>query len=139
MTTYTGTQEVEPGLYFNVKRFSITSIDERGPLPGTEDDHYRPVPMLAMLAMAPLLGLAFVVFLPFIGFVMVSWLVGQKAAQAVGNVATEAIRVARPAWVPALAYLTRSNPAEPDTPTNTEPDAWEADVEKKLNANEPRA
>lgn len=138
MTTYTGTQEVEPGLYFNVNRFSIKSIDERGPLPGTEDDHYRPVPVLLMLAMAPLIGLAFVVFLPFIGFVMATWLVGQKAAQAVGNVAIEAMRVARPAWVPALAYLARSKPAVPDTPTNTEPDAWEARVERKLNANEPR-
>jgi hypothetical protein len=139
MTTYRGTREVEPGLYVNVKRFSMKSIDTRGPLPGTENDEYRPVPMLVMLAMAPLLGLAFVVFLPFIGFAMVTWLLGLMAAQAVGNVATAAVRVVRPAWIPALAFLTRSKPAEPDTPANTEPDAWEEGVEKRLSENGPRA
>ena len=85
MTIYKGTQEVEPGLYLNLKRFTVKSVDTRGPLPGTEGDEYRRVPMLAMLAMAPLLGLVFVIFLPFIGFAMVTYLVGHKAAQAAGE------------------------------------------------------
>ena len=79
MTTYTGKQNVEPGLYLNLKRFSVKNIDKRGPLPGTEEDTYRRVPLLMVLATAPLLGLAFVIFLPFIGFAMVIYLLGEKA------------------------------------------------------------
>ena len=132
MTTYKGTQEVEPGLYVNVKRFAIKNVEARGPLPGTDQDEYRRVPMLAMLAMAPLLGLAFVMFLPFIGFAMVAYLVGHKTVLFAGNLAAQAVRVVRPGWVPALAFLTRAKHAEPEKNTKAEPDAWEKGVEKKL-------
>jgi len=138
MTTYTGNQNVDPGLYFNVKQFRVKSIERRGPLPGTEDDKYRRVPMLVMLAMAPLLGLAFVIFLPFIGFAMVLWLLGDKAAQLATGTATEAVRVLRPGWAPALAFLSRSKPAEPDTNVDHTPDAWADEVEKKLSETDRR-
>lgn len=133
MTTYTGTQNVEPGLYLNLKKFSVKSIDEAGPLPGTENDTYYRAPMLLVLATAPLLGLAFVIFLPFIGFAMVAYLLGDKAMQWGGNAATEAVRVVRPGWAPSRAFLGRSKPAKPTTATKAEPDAWQEDVEKKLN------
>lgn len=139
MTTYTGTQEVEPGLYFNAKKFSLKSIDDRGPLPGTTDDEYRRVPMLVVLAFAPLLGLAYVIFLPFIGFAMVTWLLGHKAMQLAASAATEAVRVLRPGWEPSLAFLSRSKPAKPEDATDEKPDAWTAEVEKKLEENDRRA
>ena len=138
MTTYTGNQDVDPGLYFNVKQFRITSIERRRPLPGTEDDKYRHVPMLVMLAMAPLLGLAFVIFLPFIGFAMVLWLLGDKAAQLATGTATEAVRVLRPGWAPTLAFLSRSKPAEPDMNVDHTPDAWADEVEEKLSETDRR-
>lgn len=138
MTTYTGNQDVDPGLYFNVKQFRVTSIERRGPLPGTEDDTYRRVPMLVMLAMAPLLGLAFVIFLPFIGFAMVLWLLGDKAAQLATGTATEAVRVLRPGWAPTLAFLSRSKPAEPDMNVDHTPDAWADEVEEKLSETDRR-
>lgn len=139
MTIYKGTQEVEPGLYLNLKGFAIKSVDTRGPLPGTDGDEYRRVPMLAMLAVAPLLGLAFVMFLPFIGFAMVAYLLGQKTVQAAGNLMTQAVRVVRPGWVPALAFLTRSKPAEPKDTAKVQPTAWEEKVEQTLKDTDPRA
>ena len=96
MKTYRGTQEVDPELYFNVKKFALKSIDGRGPLPGTEDDEYRHVPMLIVLAFAPLLRLAYVIFLPFIGFAMVTWLLGHKALQLAADATTALVRVVPP-------------------------------------------
>jgi hypothetical protein len=133
MRTYTGSQSVEPGLYFNVKRFSVKSIESRGPLPGTRNDEYRRAPMLVMLLIAPLLGLAYVIFLPLIGFAMVTWLLGDKAAQLATGAAAKAVRVLRPGWAPSLAFLSRSKPAEPDKNVEQTPDAWTEEVEKKLS------
>ena len=132
MTTYTGAQEVEPGLYINLRKFAVTSVDRREALPGTTAEVYRRLPMLVMLAAAPLVGLAFVIFLPLIGFAMVGWLAGGKAVE-VGRAAIAQMgRVRRPAWAPALAFLSRSKPASPATPPAA-PDAWTEQVEKKLN------
>jgi hypothetical protein len=139
MTTYTGKQNVEPGIYLNLKKFSMKSIDERGPLPGTDTDTYYRVPMLLMLATAPLAGLAFVIFLPFIGFAMVAYLLGDKALQWAGNAITEMVRVVRPNWVPALAFLSRNKPAKKDKAEAHAPDAWQDDVEKKLNDKDDQA
>jgi hypothetical protein len=134
MTTYTGKQNVEPGLYINLKKFSVKSIDERGPLPGSETDTYYRAPMLLVLATAPLLGLAFVIFLPFIGFAMVAYLIGDKGLQWAGNATTEAVRVVRPGWAPSLAFLSRHKPARHEQAAPAAPDAWKEAVEKKLDA-----
>lgn len=138
MTTYKGTQEVEPGLYMNMRKFAITSVDRRQALPGDATDTYRHVPMLLMLLAAPVLGLAFVIFLPFIGFAMVAYLLGTKAVEAGTGVVEQMRRVRRPGWAPALAFLSRSKPAE-KAPANGEPDAWTEGVEKKLNQTDHRA
>ena len=108
-----------------------------GELPGTDLDTYRHIPMLAMLAAAPLLGLAFVMFLPLIGFAMVLHLVGTKVYHLVADAAMEGVRVMRPSWAPAFAFLTRSKPAKTETvaenPAAENPtDAWQENVEKKL-------
>jgi hypothetical protein len=82
MTTYTGTTLVAAGLYFDRRRRTIVHIDAAGPLPGTARDRFYRVPMIVMLAAAPLLGLTFVIFLPLIGFVMATRLVGDKLLHA---------------------------------------------------------
>ena len=133
MRTYQGKQDVEPGLYFNTRRYRMESVDTWGPLPGADEETYCRVPLVVMLAAAPLLGLAFVIFLPLIGFAMVAWLLGNKVAELAGRTATQAVRVARPGWAPSLAFLSRSKPAKPDTHEDAKPDAWSEDVEKKLN------
>ncbi len=131
MTTYTGTQNAEAGLYYTVRPFKLTTMDQNGPLPGTDDRIYHRVPMTLMLALAPLLGLAFVIFLPFIGFAMVARIAGEKAVELAGQLATQGARVLQPAWAPARAFLTRARAAKPDTVAPT-PDPWAADVEHKL-------
>jgi hypothetical protein len=131
MTTYTGTQNVEAGLYYSTRPFRLTTMDQNGPLPGMDDREYHRVPMVLMLALAPLLGLAFVIFLPFIGFAMVARLAGEKAVELGGKLATQAARVLQPAWAPARAFLTRAKVATPDTVAPT-PDPWAEDVERQL-------
>jgi hypothetical protein len=131
MTTYTGTQNAEAGLYYSVRPFTLTSVDRNGPLPGAADRLYHRVPMILMLALAALLGLAFVIFLPLIGFVMVARIAGEKAIELVGQLATQGARVLQPAWAPARAFLTRAKAAKADTVTPA-PDAWAEDVEHKL-------
>jgi hypothetical protein len=131
MKTYTGTQDVEPGLYLNRKTFSITSIEERAALPGSATDTFYAVPMPLMLLAAPLLGLVFVIFLPFIGFVMVAYLLGAKAAEAGAILVEQVGRVRRPGWAPALAFLSRSKAAK--APADAAKDEWTERVEKKLN------
>jgi hypothetical protein len=81
MKRYSGSETVEPGLYFNLRQLSFKSVETTGKLPGTAKDVYRRVPVLAMLLVGPVMGLAFVVFLPFIGFAMAGWLLFTKASR----------------------------------------------------------
>ena len=130
MKRYTGSETVEPGLYFNPRQLSFKSVDEEGPLPGSTDEVYRRVPILVLLVVGPLLGLVYAVFLPFVGFAIVAWLLGVKAVQLAGDAAREAVRVLRPGWEPSMAFLSRSTP----TKTKREaPDEWAEDVRKKLD------
>ena len=136
MRHYRGTETVEPGLFFNARHLSFTSIDDAGPLPGRTDEVYRRVPMLALLVAGPLLGLAYVIFLPFIGFAMVTWLLGVKALHLAGGAARETVRVLRPGWEPSMAFLSRSKPAKA---TRAVADKWVEEVEKKLDRPGPGA
>ena len=97
MTTYTGTQDVDPGLYVNTGSLRLTSVERRGALPGAASERYRRVPMLVMLLVAPLLGLAFVIFLPFIGFAVMLRLLGEKLWHLVAPVAGRATAIVTPA------------------------------------------
>jgi hypothetical protein len=136
MTTYTGTQHVEPGLYFNFKKLKLTSIEEPGELPGGTNVIYRRLPLPVMLALAPILALVYVMFLPFVGFAMVAYLLGGKAIEAVSNLAGQTERVRRPAWAPTLAFLSRSKPAQKNAGEPTT-DEWSEKTEQKLTkANE---
>ena len=95
MTTYTGKQHVAPGLYLNVRRRTIVHIEKEGPLPGGPRHRFYRVPMLVMLAAAPLLGLVFVIFLPLAGFVMMARLVGDKLRHAINRAFASAVRIVR--------------------------------------------
>ena len=130
MRHYRGTEKVEPGLYFNLRQLAFKSIDDEGLLPGTTDEVYRRVPMLALLVVGPFLGLVYVIFLPFIGFAMVAWLLGVKATHLAAGAARGAVRALRPGWEPSMAFLTRTTPAKT---TREGVDKWAAEVEKKLD------
>ena len=145
MTRHQGTEQVEPGLYVNLRQLAFKPLSESGPLPGSQTDVYYRVPIVVMLLAAPLMGLAYVVFLPFIGFAMVAYLLGGKGLQLAGGAAREAARVLRPAWEPSLAFLSRSKPAKPTEPrglaSNVQAettDEWAESVERKLNETDHR-
>ena len=110
MTTYTGTQDVDPGLYVNTGSLRLTSVERRGALPGGANEHYRRVPMLVMLLLAPLLGLAFVIFLPFIGFAVMLRLLGEKLMQVVSPAARRATATVVPAGRVRLAPTDDATP-----------------------------
>lgn len=133
MTTYTGTQPVKNGIYLNTKTFAITMMDKIGPLPGTELDTFRRIPILLMVAVAPLLGLVYVMFLPLIGFAMVFYLLGTSLVHVLADAAASAVRVVQPSWEPALAFLSRSKPAKRDAVAGIPADEWSKSVEKKLD------
>lgn len=133
MKRYSGGEAVEPGLYMNVRHLSFRSVDEAGPLPGEAGDVYRRVPMLVLLVAGPILGLAYVVFLPFIGVAMVTWLLGAKALEVATGAARGVVRVLRPGWEPAMAFLSRATPA---TAKPEATDAWATEVRKKVEGDE---
>jgi hypothetical protein len=136
MKHYQGNQKVEPGLYFNLRQLSFKSIEEKGPLPGAEEDVYRRVPVAALLVAGPVLGLAFVVFLPFVGFALLGWLVAGKAAAWLADAGLAFGRVIRPAWRPAAAFLSRAKHAKHAKhakPTRRERDRWIESVKQNLD------
>ena len=131
MKHYRGTEKVEPGLYFNLRQLSFTSMDDEGPLPGKTEDIYRHVPTLALLVVGPLLGFVYVIFLPLIGFGMVAWLLGVKAGRVAMGAARGAARVLTPGWEPSMAFLSRSKSTKAALREAT--DKWAEEVEKKLD------
>ena len=124
---------VEPGFYFNLREFQFASLSEAGMLPGDPDSVWHRVPVLAMLIGAPILGLTFVIFLPFIGLAMVGWLLTQKLAQASSEAAHATVRVMRPSWRPAMAFLFRSKRhTAAVTSTQEKQDEWLDETKKRV-------
>jgi hypothetical protein len=133
MKRFHGTQTVDPGLYFNVRRLSFRSVEEASRLPGRSDEVYRRVPALALLVVGPFLGLVYVLFLPFIGLAMVSWLLARKAGQIAHESGGAIARVLAPAWKPATAFLSRSKRGKK---RSAKRDRWAEKTRKKLDKHE---
>jgi hypothetical protein len=142
MTRYHGAEMVKPGIYLNVRQLTFKSMEEEGRLPGTADDTYRRVPMLAMFALAPILGLTYVIFLPLIGFAMVAWVGGAKVKQLSLEAGAALVRVLKPAWQPAMAFLTTGRTAKKKATAKgaeakgAEEDKWAEEIEKELETGE---
>jgi hypothetical protein len=107
MTRYHGKEKVRPGIYFNLRQLSFSSMEDEGRLPGTPEDVYRSVPAIALLIVGPLVGLAYVIFLPLIGFVMLARIVLGKLLTLSAEAIVALGRVLQPAWQPARAFLSR--------------------------------
>ena len=83
MFNYRGEGQVKSGFYWNMKKWEIVTISgSGGVLPGTNAERYVKLPILLLMAVAPVLGLVYVVFLPFIGFAMLFGLAGRKGLAA---------------------------------------------------------
>ena len=122
MKTYRGQQLVDPGIYLNLRELAFKSLDDEARLPGIEDAVWRRVPALAMLVAAPVISIVYFIFLPLVGFLMLAGVVGLKLFELGRRLAAGALPVLRPAWQPALAFLSRGKPAR------------EAPVEEALEA-----
>ncbi|MEE8386648.1 MAG: hypothetical protein V3S01_12110 [Dehalococcoidia bacterium] len=120
MERHWGEQNAQPGIYLNLRHLSFTSLKDAGRLPGTEEDTYRRVPTLAVLAVGPIVAGLYVVCLPLIGFGMLAWVAGGKAVELTAHAGTALARVLKPAWDPASAFLSRGKPAlDPHTGEDT--------------------
>jgi len=81
MRENTGGTKVKGGFYWNKKTWDLVTVNgKHGLLPGKPEDEYVKVPVLLMLAGAPVLGGTLVLFLPFIGFALVISALARKAA-----------------------------------------------------------
>jgi hypothetical protein len=79
MRRYYGNDWVHVGHYWNPAQWEIVTIPKAGGvLPGGNDRHYRRLPAILLLLLAPVLGGLFVVFFPCIGFAVVLSVLGKK-------------------------------------------------------------
>ncbi len=107
MTKYLGGYAAQSGYYWNARAWSIAAIPAPGGLlPGTVQDKYLRVPLLAVFLLMPLLGGLFVVFLPFIGFALFFYAIVRKLAGGAKKSAEELAATVTPGWVPGEAHLT---------------------------------
>ena len=123
MTRYHGGETVGAGAYFNAKSLSFKVLSDENVLPGTAADEYVALPMIAMLVVGPARGLVYAIFLPFIGLAMAAWVPMEKAGHALATGA----RVMRPAWQPALSFLTRGKKGKKAAAHS---DAWAEEPKK---------
>jgi len=113
MTTYHANQEVNPGVYFQPRQLAFQIVNPGQTLPGDGAETYYRVPVYAPLVLGPLLGLMYVLFLPLIGLVMLASFLFERLAQEIGDLAASSVRVLRPAWEPARAFLSRHESKKP--------------------------
>lgn len=133
MTRYNGNDNVGPGIYFNLRTLSFKSLDGEGQLPGPESETWRSVPVIFMLIAAPVIGGAFALFLPLIGFVLIGALMLKWAAHLSAIMLNGVARVVRPAWQPALAFLSRGRRGKAKKePTEEQADEWADEVRREL-------
>jgi hypothetical protein len=107
MTTYAGGTQVRSGYYVDTGSLGFAQVArDGGTLPGDGARRYTRVPVVLVLAAAPVLGGLFVVALPFIGFGVAAWAVARKLAGAGRAGAREVAATVAPPFVPGEAHLT---------------------------------
>jgi hypothetical protein len=106
MLRHEGGSSVRNGFYWNLSRWTIVTIPkEGGVLPGTVEHRYLKLPVLLLLALAPLMGGLYVMFLPFIGFAMVGATAARKAGALASKTFAATIATVSPSWHPGEAYF----------------------------------
>src|SRR5512133_2309599 len=106
MTKSNGGSKVRGGYYWNLSKWSITSVEgDEGVLEAPAEETFIRLPLLVMVAVAATMSLAFVIFLPFIGFAMLAYALGKKVTAMVQKVAREAVVTVSPQWRAGEAYF----------------------------------
>lgn len=138
MTSYTGGTRVRSGYYVERRTLGFVHVDRDGtPLPGDANARYVEVPVMAVMAAAPVLGGLFVVALPFIGIGVTAYGIGRRLVAGARAGATElAATMSGSAPVPGEAHLTGSPAAEGEAPAGAPParDDRTAALEKEIEA-----
>ncbi len=128
MARKNGATMVKAGLYWNPKEWEIVTIQGPGGiLPGTSDDRYFRIPVLAMLLLAPVMGGLFVVFLPLIGFALVLQHLARLGTNAVRQGADSLLATMSPTWRPGEAYFAGKH--KPEAGAKAEPKPGDADFD----------
>ena len=97
---------VKGGFYFNRDKLDLVAVSgKQGTLPGAEGQRYFRVPVLAVIALAPVLGGLFVVFMPFIGFALVLQHLGRLTLAGAKRAGRGLLFVVTPTWRPGEAYF----------------------------------
>jgi hypothetical protein len=97
---------VKGGFYFNRDKWALVTVNgKKGALPGTEGQRFMRVPVLAVLALAPVLGGLFVAFLPFIGFALLFQHLGRLTLSGIKRAGRGLLFVVTPTWRPGEAYF----------------------------------
>ena len=101
---------VKGGFYLNRDAWDLVAINgNEGVLPGADGQRYLKVPVLAMLALAPLLGGLFVAFLPMIGFALVFMHLGRLSLAGAKRATRSLMLLVAPSWRPGEAYFAGKN------------------------------
>jgi hypothetical protein len=129
------------GYYFNTRTWQVHPVAKDGEsLPGERGERWMKVPVLAALALAPVLGLAFLVFLPFIGFYLTAEAGVRSLARAFRREAGELAATMAPGWLPGEAHLTgrsaegESAPAAGKGPTPEPLEKLAKEIEERRTA-----
>ncbi len=106
MTKHIGGNAVKAGFYWNLRKWEMVTLSGiGGTLPGSADDRYLKVPIIAFLFIAPVMGGLYAFFLPFIGFAMVFAFLGRKLGAAGRAAVARVGGLVSPDWAPGEAYL----------------------------------
>jgi len=101
-----GGAKVKAGFYWRRSQWEIVPLSGAGGvLPGGPEETYHRIPVLVMLAVAPIMGALFVVFLPFIGFALLLQYLAQSTVRASRHAAGELAATLGPSWRPGEAFF----------------------------------
>ena len=127
--------EARSGFYWSLSRWTIVTMPKGGGvLPAGEARGYVKLPVLLLLALAPLMGGLYVMFLPCVGFAMVFSVAGRKAVEVAGRAVTSMLATVSPAWLPGEAHF-----AGKGTPRSTRERAGSETTEAEPAEAEPKA
>jgi hypothetical protein len=111
MKTIAAGTKVTTGYYFNLSRWELTHVKPDAALPAGTDSFLK-LPMVLVLAAAPVLGLLMVMFLPFIGIALTVGLIAKKVGASIQHAFYGVAAVVQPPMATGAAYLTGEKPAE---------------------------
>jgi hypothetical protein len=124
MTKHTGGNEVRAGFYWNLRKWEMAVLSGAGgTLPGTAEDRYLKVPIVAFLFIAPVMGGFYAFFLPFIGFAMVFAFLGRKLGAGVREGTMRVAGLISPQWRPGEAYMAGRRARKAGKPADAAKDA----------------